>query len=604
MNKKLKINIDRHVVSSAEIASRRNFESVLIQAKAMRKPFYKNSGFIGGTLLALALLSLLWWQLGSKNSKDQQISHDQTKTLDAAPVTATQTEAKTAPAHMPSPKQLGHPITTKHSKRKAPLAPFKGIAPGIPFTIYKINAEKNSSFTHGKGSLVDIPAGSFRRVKDKKVVTGPVDIHYREFSDAFEILIAGITMQYDTADHAEHLQSAGMMEIRGFQDGEALEFIPGKSLKVSLASNIASTDYNVYQLDDVRKQWAYRGKDTVRPMRVGSGIVGEQRPKENPYKKRNDDPFKPHVLKPVKKKEERQNFKLTLTGKSRYKWPYYNGVYFELSPMSKKLGKEQYDATWNDVQIEPGRDSTLMKVRFMTTILRRVKTKNLRKQALAPQKQNPSNNERIIPPIYVSDRPSKYTTIPDTIIFEAEAYPVFDNKDSAYVMGLYEKQVAKQKEEFEIWQKQRERQRKQDSLDFERNRTTDTQWATTTEVLRSFSIANFGTYNCDKIYASRPNKDLRLHLVDEQGAEINTATLSLIYPDVRSVFTLYYRNGLVSINDRKRLILITVTQKGDIAYITSEEFAHLPEKELTLKLKVRKNDFKTAVELRDFLMGL
>ncbi len=601
MKKKLKINIDRAGLSSQEIAARRNFETVLVQARAAKKPFYAKQGFIGG-LLAGIILALLCYRFYKSEPKPVQ-------TL-VAPVVMEDSTANFAPKKVvvpDKPKELpvDSVVNVQILKPLKKALKTKGFSPDIPFTFYRVNTNQVSSFIHKGGTIVELPALSFRTVNEKRPVSGLVDIHYREFKDAYDILIAGITMKYDTAGQKLHLQSAGMMEIKGFQDGEALEVVPGKKLKIRLASDISSTDYNVYKLDVPSQQWLYKGKDTV----IGINLQPRQEVAMDNFLNDASAPtLGEEILKPILpiKKSKAQNFKLVLGDKAKKKWPYYDGIYFELRAGSSKIKKELYQILWKDVSISPTHDSTCMKVRFTGKIDKQVK----RTEWLSKQKKDSTKFKNIFGGNSTGFN-KKYITVPEDIVLEVEAYPVYSGKDSAYVMAQYYKQVGAYKA---LLEEAARKQRSRDSMLFRQfagsRNLNEKQKLAREQVFRVFSISEFGIWNCDQIYKTKPLAQVTVQLIDPSGMALKGDRLSLIYHNVRSVFSYYpFGEGAyeqISVNPSEKVSFFVITENGDIAYLAPDDYAKLPfsDQKIPVRMNIRKNDFTSAEDMKAFMMGL
>lgn len=118
----------------------------------------------------------------------------------------------------------------------------------VPYQAFTVNADKGGQLTAASGTTLKVAPGTFVDAQGNPV-SGDVQIQYREFHDAEDIILSGITMQYNENGAKENFQTAGMMEILGSQ-GEAPVFIaPGKSIDVRMASFTPEDDYNLYFLD-------------------------------------------------------------------------------------------------------------------------------------------------------------------------------------------------------------------------------------------------------------------------------------------------------------------------------------------------------------------
>lgn len=116
------------------------------------------------------------------------------------------------------------------------------------------DCNKTSSIHTNKGTEITIPANAFVD-KNGKVVSGKVNIKFREFHTAGEIIASDIPMVY-TNEKGEKIQfeSAGMFEILAFKNNEELQIAPGKKIKVDLASNQKGA-YNFYNFVDSEQNW-------------------------------------------------------------------------------------------------------------------------------------------------------------------------------------------------------------------------------------------------------------------------------------------------------------------------------------------------------------
>ena len=138
----------------------------------------------------------------------------------------------------------------------------KGVIPmfGDDFSYNEMTFDASQGFEfHGaNGTHLSIPKLAFID-KDGKTVNGKVKVKFREFHDAKSILLSGIPMQMNE-NRNEYMQSAGMMELRAYKDGNELSMKNRKSIKVNLAAlNKVDKNFNLYFLDN-DEQWIETGK--------------------------------------------------------------------------------------------------------------------------------------------------------------------------------------------------------------------------------------------------------------------------------------------------------------------------------------------------------
>ncbi|BDS13496.1 hypothetical protein [Aureispira anguillae] len=152
--------------------------------------------------------------------------------------------------------------TSQINEQLALQAPFSDFSK--PFSHLVVNsAEEGETLNYHSGSKIIVPASAF--VDEKGLpVKGKVDIQYREFNDHVDMFLAGVPKEQDKH---QNLQSAGMMEIKGFKDGKPVYLSMDKTLDVELkgklAQEISTTDLKVYVYSKQDDLWDYTGKDDV-----------------------------------------------------------------------------------------------------------------------------------------------------------------------------------------------------------------------------------------------------------------------------------------------------------------------------------------------------
>jgi hypothetical protein len=97
------------------------------------------------------------------------------------------------------------------------------------------------------GTVIEIPANAFVDEKGNPV-TEKVDINFREFHDAAEIIASGIPMQ--NPETGEYMETAGMFEIKGLCKGKEIFIAPDKKIKINLASYNKGDRFDFFKLDE------------------------------------------------------------------------------------------------------------------------------------------------------------------------------------------------------------------------------------------------------------------------------------------------------------------------------------------------------------------
>lgn len=125
----------------------------------------------------------------------------------------------------------------------------------IDYEIFKINNKKAHDIKTKNGSIIHIPANTFID-KDGNEVNKDIEIYYRDFYNPFDIYLAGIPMDYDSAGINYSFMSAGMFQIDAQSNGNQLYMKEGKAIDISLVSEKEEV-YNFYEYDTISNQWVY-----------------------------------------------------------------------------------------------------------------------------------------------------------------------------------------------------------------------------------------------------------------------------------------------------------------------------------------------------------
>ena len=165
-----------------------------------------------------------------------------------------QTRSTVLPVPVPPTAQLAEQLTLK-----APLPPLDQRFERLTVA----DAAKGEVLHYPSGSEIVVPAAAFVDAKGYPV-EGAIEIEYREFADAVDMFLAGVPQQL--GKH-QNLQSTGMMEIKGFQNGTPIYLNMDKKLEVSLRGRMAvDTDpkeLGVYTYSTQRDAWEYQGADRI-----------------------------------------------------------------------------------------------------------------------------------------------------------------------------------------------------------------------------------------------------------------------------------------------------------------------------------------------------
>lgn len=235
-NNNYNINLDPKKISSDEINQHKDFDALLKQfegPQTPRQPKIKPLYYILGAAAAALVGTLLYFNWMDSSGSVPSIS--------------TQEYLASQPFINP---------------------PIDGVEKA--FGQGQLDANQGGVYEYDNGTRVIVPAAAFVNAQGQ-VVSGPVDIKYREYHDFIDFFVSGIPMEYDSAGVQYNLESAGMMEIYAEQDGKRLDMAPGKNIQIEMVSEImvpaknraSIPKFNIYKLDEEQRNWVYEGRDNI-----------------------------------------------------------------------------------------------------------------------------------------------------------------------------------------------------------------------------------------------------------------------------------------------------------------------------------------------------
>ena len=129
---------------------------------------------------------------------------------------------------------------------------------------YRITPTKDTVIYHKSGSVISIPKNAFLDEKGN-VITTPVDLKFRMFSNPLEVYLAGIPMTFSNDNDEEVVfESAGMFEMNASNKGKAVNVNPENKIQVDVVSYSEDTKFNRYDFDSEINTWKELGKDVVK----------------------------------------------------------------------------------------------------------------------------------------------------------------------------------------------------------------------------------------------------------------------------------------------------------------------------------------------------
>ncbi|HMQ48522.1 MAG TPA: hypothetical protein PKA00_08370 [Saprospiraceae bacterium] len=229
--------------------------------------------------------------------------------------------------------------------------PFEKIQ--VPFQKFAVNQQKGQRIEMSNGTVISIPQHAFVD-KNGNAVKGEVQLHYREFHDAADVIASGIPMRVMTEDGGmEWFQTAGMFEIHAFSKGEAVFIAPGKNLQVDMASHVDG-QYDFWYYNENTNNWEKKGSADAQPNPAASLAASGNRSAATGSNIYTDDLIsRPVAPVAYNKNKKKLNFELDyeefpeLKAKSGIIWQYAGKDQAEAPENNDWI----FDEAWEDISL-------------------------------------------------------------------------------------------------------------------------------------------------------------------------------------------------------------------------------------------------------------
>jgi hypothetical protein len=298
------------------------------------------------------------------------------------------------------------------------------------------------------------------------------------------MFLAGVPKEMDKH---QNLQSVGMMEIKGFQDGKPVYLSMDKTLEVELqgkvAADIPTSDLKVYVYGKQQDTWEYSTTDDVEVLASSNTANGTTagnnskkmlvvpRTNEELEKEARNTLAKSQPKKPIKPgvRENMQVFDFDINEEEFPELAAYNQN-VQLMVLASQLTAGTFDTSWNTVNLTGLGD-------------------------------NKYNMELV------------YETNEGNIVRTFEVYPAIENSEEAKL--FYEEKL----KEYDIRMKQWETDVlvEVEHLAEQETIADNVDWK---EIINKFKINRFGLWNCGKEIELENALKVNASFVDENGAAI------------------------------------------------------------------------------------
>jgi hypothetical protein len=246
--------------------------------------------------------------------------------------------------------------------------PIKEIEP--PFETFEVFSGVGDTFYTQSGSVIIIPPCKLLDSQQQEI-SGKVELLFRQWNNAAEIALSGVTMNYTSGGNNFLFESNGMFEIQATQNSKRLQVNPDCPCKVLLASNSLDNRFNNYFLDTIQGQWQY-----LEPIQVENIFPGESgaNPVPAPIAPRKQIEFMDHEEAPLQTKKlppppqgdntSLPDFKIVANETDFPELALYKGVLFEVEPIEAERSIPLFSKTWSNIDLVTIKSGLLYKVRM------------------------------------------------------------------------------------------------------------------------------------------------------------------------------------------------------------------------------------------------
>lgn len=495
--KKFKIKIDRPGIPDEKILAHKTSFTKLIQAvKVVPKPFFKSGWFMGGsavTVITTVTLVSIYFNGDFGTNKNQENNSDTLKTKSF----------------------IEKPFANQD----------------IPYETYVVSSNCTHQLTTNSGTNLRIPQDAFTDSLGNPV-SFPIELKYREFRNPVDFFVAGIPMKYDSAGTDYTFESAGMLELRAFKDGQELLLAKDKAIGVDMKSPSSDKDFNIYYLDTNKRNWVYKGKDEIAAIDESeTGTTGR-------LNQNNKTEIVSKPALPVKTDKSKFVFKLAVDLREFPELSLYNKVLFQVKESDQKFDPALYSVKWSNAKLEESYSAQ----NLYTLLL--------------------SKND---------------TTIKVPVI------PVFDDKGYSSAIKVYNDKLAQMKSEKQLRDSVIGEQRQQNV--YAKNGLQQTTEMVTSMIgsemksVRTWDISGgLGYWNCDRPRPPLKGKcTMKPEFADLGGKPLNIESIYIIDMKVNALFS-FGTLDEIPYNKRSDNVLWILTKDNKLGVIDPKVFAKETEK--------------------------
>ncbi len=560
-----KFNLNRPPINDEEINSNKDFGELVKKFKqqSIRKArqdvsFLKNKKVTYSSIIAgVAVICTVTYFSVFKKNPPKETSNDKITTI-----------------------QNGSSTSQTKSNKAFIAPPISKL--NVPYTSYHVKAEQGANITHKLSkSKIIIPKKAFVNKQGQDIV-GDVEIRYREFHNQADIIASGIPMQYDSAGIKTHLESAGMLDIRGYQNNEPVFIKPNKTITVEFASSQPADKYNMYVLDTIGRNWVYTGRDnSLKGLKKQEGEKIAKEPEHNldspkmmalqkqidaippkietektVYEKKiNQLPKTTQPSIPNKAIAGRPQFQLDVNYKEFPELEAFKNAVFEVGSENKNYDSKIADITWSSANVSEGPQKGK---NYLLTLTLRARVEKL---IVYPALTGADYDKAL--KSYEAKFADYKATVAKREATEKKLKEEFEAKQTAYTAEL------KKYNEDMVKERVRMRQQQEQELADEFSTLSKEQ-----AVTRIFNISNFGICNSDCPSSMPKGESMHPVFITNNGASFITPHNTYLVSHSKNVVYTIYNGSSLSYDPKDTYSICVLASNGKMYLCDKQTFAN------------------------------
>ncbi len=225
----------------------------------------------------------------------------------------------------------------------------------IAFENFTIDAQKDEEIITENGTKITIYKNSLVD-QDGNVVSGKVEINYRDYHNPLEVYLSGIPMNYDSVGVEYVFETAGMFELKAAQDGKKISLKQDGKIDLDFVSTSNEQDFNFYKFDEAKGEWIVESKEIKTNTLVNSNTSNTA------------------LIKPVAQNKKNYAFDMELDKGNYPELSQYEGTMFEVKE-GEAFNSMYYNVQWDNAEVKKlsGNNYQLTLIKEDTSILVKVK---------------------------------------------------------------------------------------------------------------------------------------------------------------------------------------------------------------------------------------